>query len=128
MRIELRTHQRNEPVDITSQVAEAVRDSGIQEGICYLYCPHTTAGLFINENADPSVVRDIFDKLNELVPHSRAYHHLEGNADSHIKSSIIGSSLLIPVEGGKLALGRWQGIFFAEFDGPRNRQVIVNVK
>ena len=128
MRIELQTHQRNEPVDITSQVAEAVRDSGVQEGICYLYCPHTTAGLFINENADPSVVRDIFDKLNELVPHSRAHHHLEGNADSHIKSSIIGCSLLIPVEDGKLALGRWQGIFFAEFDGPRNRQVIVNVK
>ncbi len=128
MQIELRTHQRKEPVDITSQVAEAVRNSGIQEGLCVVYCPHTTAGLFINENADPSVARDIFDKLDELVPSSGAYHHLEGNADAHIKSSIIGCSLYIPVDGGRLALGRWQGIFFAEFDGPRNRRVIVKVQ
>ena len=125
IKMELRTNQKNEAIDITDKIAEIVREQKIQDGICFIYCPHTTAGIFINENADPSVVQDILEKLNELVPESRNYHHLEGNADAHIKSSIIGCSLLIPIENGRIILGRWQGIFFAEFDGPRRREIMV---
>lgn len=112
-------------VDITSLVESAVKDSGMEEGICLVYVPHTTAGVTINENADPSVRADIQSVLSRLVPESRGYSHLEGNADSHIKASLMGSSIAVPVGGGRLQLGTWQGIFFCEFDGPRRRKALI---
>ena len=121
------TNLRNEFVDITDEVADVVEKSGIREGYVLLYVPHTTAAVTINENYDPSVKKDILDKLSELIPHGAGYAHLEGNADSHIKSSIIGVTEFIPVRGGKIQLGRWQGIFFSEFDGPRSRRLLVEV-
>jgi len=121
------TNLRNEFVDITDKVADVVEKSGIREGYVLLYVPHTTAAVTINENYDPSVKKDILDKLSELIPHGAGYAHLEGNADSHIKSSIIGVTEFIPVRGGKIQLGRWQGIFFSEFDGPRSRRLLVEV-
>jgi secondary thiamine-phosphate synthase enzyme len=99
----------------------------VEEGVCYLYLPHTTAGIIINENADPSVARDILDRLEALVPSKGNYHHLEGNAPAHIKSSLTGLSLAVPIEKGRLALGRWQGVFLCEFDGPRDRTVMMQV-
>ncbi|MGB9742741.1 MAG: secondary thiamine-phosphate synthase enzyme YjbQ, partial [bacterium] len=121
------TRQRNELVDITSQVAELVRKSGLVSGTCLLYVPHTTAGITINESYDPDVACDIIATLNRLVPAGRQYQHTEGNADAHIKSVLVGVSLLIPVENSRLALGRWQGIFFCEFDGPRERRCLVKL-
>ena len=114
-------------VDITSSVQKEVSRSEVQEGICFVYVPHTTAGVTVNEGADPDVCRDIEAKLNELVPHQRGYRHTEGNADSHIKASLMGSSATLLVEDGRLALGTWQKIFFCEFDGPRSRKVYVKV-
>jgi secondary thiamine-phosphate synthase enzyme len=99
---------------------------GCEVGVCVVYVPHTTAGVFINEHADPDVARDILEKLDKLAPRNAYYHHSEGNADSHIKSTLVGSSVVIPVEAHSLLLGTWQGIFFAEFDGPRKRRVIVS--
>lgn len=123
------TKQRCEFVDITSQVASAVSYAGVKEGDCVVYCPHTTAGITINENADPSVVHDILLTLEELIPHLRAgYRHDEGNSDAHCKSSIIGCSQQILVRDGQLSLGTWQGIYFCEFDGPRSRTFIVQVR
>ncbi len=116
-----------EMVDITSQVQEVVRESGVKEGICYLYVPHTTAGITINEGADPSVVRDINNTLRKLVPPDAGYAHLEGNADSHVKTTIVGPNTFAFVEGGRLRLGTWQSIFLCEFDGPRTRRVLVKV-
>ena len=113
--------------DVTGQVNEAVRRSGVDEGVCHLFAPHTTAGLVINENADPDVGRDLLEKLEALGPSDASYHHLEGNAHAHIKSSLVGQSAAAPVAGGRLALGRWQGVFLAEFDGPRERSVLVTV-
>ncbi len=113
--------------DITAQVNDAVRRSGLEEGICHLFVPHTTAGLVINENADPDVGRDLLEKLEALVPSDASYHHLEGNAHAHIKATLVGQSTAAPVTGGQLALGRWQAVFFAEFDGPREREVLVTV-
>jgi secondary thiamine-phosphate synthase enzyme len=121
------TNLRNEFVDITDEVADVVEKSGIREGYVLLYVPHTTAAVTINENYDPSVKKDILDKLSELIPHGAGYAHLEGNADSHIKSSIIGVTEFIPVRDGRIQLGRWQGIFFSEFDGPRSRRLLVEV-
>jgi len=126
-KINLRTSQRIDLVDITSQVENIVAKSKIREGICFLFCPHTTAGLTINENYDPSVRRDIIDTLNRLVPEDGDYFHTEGNADSHIKSALLGQSLTIFIENGKLCLGTWQGIFFCEGDGPRQREVWVKI-
>jgi len=123
----LRSTRNVEFIDITSRVQEAVSASGVKEGICLVYVPHTTAGVTINENADPSVVADLIDKLSELVPQSSAYRHREGNAPGHIKSTLVGCSVSIPVSGGKLMLGTWQGVFFCEFDGPRERRVIIRV-
>ena len=109
-------------------VGEFVRDSGVLEGICVVYVPHTTAAVFINEGADPDVVRDIAYKLSELIDwNDPNYRHLEGNAAAHIRSAIIGNSRVIPVINGRLALGTWEAIFFVEFDGPRRRKVIVSV-
>lgn len=125
--LNLRTSRRNELIDITEEVRKVVRESGINSGICVLYCPHTTAALTVNENADPSVRVDINDHLSELVPAGKSYRHLEGNADSHIKSVLVGPSLTLIVEGGDVVLGTWQGIFFCEFDGPRSRKVFVKV-
>jgi len=112
-------------IDITKRVAEAVRASGVQEGLCFIYVPHTTAGVTINENADPSVREDILACLERLAPAAARYRHAEGNADAHIKASLVGSSASVIVEGGKLVLGTWQGIFLCEFDGPRNRKVHI---
>ena len=125
--ITVKTRSRTEFVDITSDVQKAVSESGIKDGICYVSVPHTTAGVTINEGADPSVIRDIQVALNKLIPHKGDYKHMEGNSDAHIKTSLVGSSQTIPVNGGKLLLGTWQAIFFCEFDGARNRQVTVKV-
>lgn len=121
------TRSRVEFQEITATVAEAVRASGVQSGVCYLFVPHTTAGITVNEHADPSVVDDIEAQLEAMVPQHRSYHHLEGNAPAHIKASLIGSSLALPVDGGRLVLGTWQGVFFCEFDGPRQRHLLIKV-
>ncbi|MFQ6016067.1 MAG: secondary thiamine-phosphate synthase enzyme YjbQ [Anaerolineae bacterium] len=128
IRLDVSTPSRTVLVDITRQVQQAVQDAGIENGVCYLYVPHTTAGITINENADPSVKMDILEKLSEWVPQGGRYHHREGNADAHIKTSLVGSSEMVFVEGGKLLLGTWQGIFLCEFDGPRHRRVLLEVK
>lgn len=119
----VKTSRRIELVDITAEVERAVAGSGISSGVCYLAIPHTTAGLIINENDDPGVARDIEATLERLAPAGAGYRHREGNADAHIKSALVGVSQVIFIEAGRLALGRWQGIFFCEFDGPRQRQV-----
>ena len=120
---------RNEMIDITGQVGSIVGQSGIANGDCIIYCPHTTAAITINENADPSVPHDILLTLSELIPHSRpGYRHSEGNSDSHCKSSLLGCSEQVLIKNGKLELGTWQGIFFCEFDGPRHREVIVQLR
>ncbi len=125
--INIRTGARVELVDITSRVKEVVKDSGIGDGVCYLYVPHTTAGITINEGADPSVKRDIIQTLQRLIPRDAGYAHMEGNADAHVKSSLVGASLQVLVEEGELLLGTWQSIFFCEFDGPRHRRVAVKI-
>jgi secondary thiamine-phosphate synthase enzyme len=125
--IRVSTKGRTEMVDITREVQRAVTESGVRDGLCHVYVPHTTAGITINENADPSVCQDILMELNKIVPFQDDYRHLEGNAAAHIKASIVGSSETILVEGGRLLLGTWQGIFFCEFDGPRSRRVITMV-
>jgi len=125
--IRVSTGSRTELVDITSEVQKAVRDSGVREGVCHVYVPHTTAGVTINENADPSVRQDILMELNKIVPLEDNYRHLEGNAAAHIKATMVGSSETILVEGGRLLLGTWQGIFFCEFDGPRSRRVLFSI-
>lgn len=121
----VKTRMRAEMIDITGQVSGAVRDSGISDGMCLVAVPHTTAGITINENADPSVCRDMLREMERLVPRSGHYEHLEGNADAHVKSSLLGHSVLVPVDRGRLVLGTWQGIFFCEFDGPRTRRVTL---
>ena len=125
--IGISTKSRVEFQEITATVAEAVRASGVQSGVCYLFVPHTTAGITVNEHADPSVVDDIEAQLEAMVPQHRSYRHLEGNAPAHIKASLIGSSLALPVDGGRLVLGTWQGVFFCEFDGPRQRHLLIKV-
>lgn len=123
----VKTSRQVEFIDITSLIQEAVRKAGIKDGVCIVFVPHTTAGITINENADPSVVQDIIMELNKIVPFKGQYLHGEGNSPAHIKSSLIGCSLNIVVESGRLNLGTWQGVFFCEFDGPRNRKVHVKV-
>jgi len=123
--ISISTRNRSEMIDITSTVKEHMQKAGLQEGVCYIYVPHTTAGITINEGADPSVVTDIQAMLNTLVPWEGPYHHVEGNAAAHIKSSVVGSSVTVLVESGRLKLGTWQAIFFCEFDGPRTRKVHI---
>ena len=123
------TKSRNQMIDITSQVRSLVGQSGVTDGDVIVYCPHTTAAITINENADPSVPHDILLTLGELLPqHRSGYRHSEGNSDSHCKSSLIGCSEQILIKGGSLQLGTWQGIFFCEFDGPRSRKVIVQIR
>lgn len=123
--ISVKTRSKTELVDITGAVEDAIRSQGIDEGVCMLFVPHTTAAVTINESADPSVKSDILMVLNKIVPWKEAYRHMEGNSPAHIKASIIGASELIAVEGGRLKLGTWQGVFFCEFDGPRNRKVHI---
>lgn len=118
---------RTQLVDITDAVQAAVAEAGVREGLCCVYVPHTTAGITVNENADPAVGADLLAQLERLAPREGPYQHREGNADAHIKASLLGSSVTIPVREGRLALGTWQGIFFGEFDGPRRRQVWVKV-
>ncbi len=124
---EVKTNRRAQLVDITERVAEAVDRSGVSEGTCHVFVPHTTAGVTINEGADPDVARDIESHLQELVPKEAAFEHAEGNSDSHIKTVLVGPACLAPVRGGKLALGTWQAIFLCEWDGPRTRRVEVGV-
>ena len=121
--IAVKTHSRTELVDITGDVQAALRQTGVREGICMVYVPHTTAAVTINENADPTVKGDILKVLNKIIPWDDGYRHLEGNSAAHIKSTLVGASELVAVAGGKLQLGTWQGIFFCEFDGPRRRKV-----
>ncbi len=123
--LNIRSKQRIEFIDITSDVENALREAGIEDGVCYVYVPHTTAGVTINEGADPAVQRDIQNSLTRLVPHDMGYFHREGNSDAHIKSSIVGASAYVPIDGGKLTLGTWQSIYFCEFDGPRHRRTVL---
>ena len=119
---------QNNWTDITSRAREALRESGIQDGICVVYCPHTTAGITINENADPDVVRDLIFALEKTYPDRAEFRHSEGNSASHLKASVIGSSATIPVRNGRLLLGTWQGVYFCEFDGPRARRFSVQIQ
>jgi secondary thiamine-phosphate synthase enzyme len=125
--IRVKTSRRTELKDVTAEIEAVVRDSGCSEGVCHLYVPHTTAGILVNEGEDPAVARDIEAALDHLIPHAAGYTHAEGNADSHIKAALVGSSQTIFVENGGLALGRWQSIFFAEFDGPRTRDLRIKI-
>jgi len=125
--LEVKSGRRTHLVDITAEVRHVVAASGVTSGLCHLYVPHTTAGITINEGDDPDVARDIEDTLDRLVPKDAKYKHWEGNADSHVKSTLTGVSVAVLIEDGKLQLGRWQAIFFCEFDGPRQREVRVRV-
>ncbi len=125
--INVKSRVRNEFIDITDKIQEAVREEGVASGICYIFVPHTTAGVTINEGADTSVQRDIQIALSRLVPVEADYAHREGNADAHIKSTLVGTSTVVFVDDGKLILGTWQAIYFCEFDGPRHRRVAVKV-
>ena len=123
----VRTGSRTEFLDLTGQIQAAVRESGVQEGLCHLFVPHTTAAVTINENADPSVKADILMVLNQIISDKESYRHLEGNSPAHIKASLIGPQLSLLVSGGRLVLGTWQGIYFCEFDGPRSRRLHLKV-
>jgi secondary thiamine-phosphate synthase enzyme len=122
----LRTQSKTELIDITSEILQLVKSSGIKDGYCMLYVPHTTAAVTINESADPSVREDILMILNQMVPWKAPYRHLEGNSPAHVKSTLVGASEMIAIENGHLVMGTWQGIFFGEFDGPRTRKIHVN--
>jgi secondary thiamine-phosphate synthase enzyme len=126
-KISVKTAKRIDLIDIADSIQNLVSKNKVKDGVCFIFCPHTTAGLTINENADPSVRRDIINALDELVPENAGYAHSEGNADSYIKSSILGSSLTVFIEDGQLAFGTWQGIYFCEGDGPRSREVRVKI-
>ena len=125
--INIKTKTRNEFVDITAEIQSLIDNAGIKSGTCHVYVPHTTAGVTVNEGADPSVTKDILNTLLKLVPHSGPYFHTEGNSDAHIKTSLVGSSQTIIIDEGKLLLGTWQSVFFCEFDGPRHRRVTVKI-
>jgi len=125
--LNINTKKRNELVDITNKIESVVKEAKVKEGICIVYCPHTTAAITINEGADPDVKEDILERLSKMVPEEGSYKHSEGNSAAHIKSSLVGASETIIIKEGKLMLGRWQSIYFAEFDGPRKREVIVKI-
>lgn len=127
MDITLKTTKQQEFINITSYVREAVKNSGIKEGVVYVFVPHTTAGITINENADPDVVRDMLVTLDKVFPKQGDYLHIEGNSHAHIKASLMGNSCNVIVENGELKLGRWQGIYFCEFDGPRTRKIYIKI-
>ncbi len=125
--INIKTRTRTEFMDITSEIQQVIDEAGIKNGICCLYVPHTTAGITINEGADPSVVSDIQRTLSKLIPNNLNYSHMEGNSDAHIKSTVVGASKTVIIDDGKLLLGTWQSIFFCEFDGPRHRRILVKL-
>jgi secondary thiamine-phosphate synthase enzyme len=126
-RLSIRTSSKVEFQDITGTVRDTISSSGVRSGVCHVFVPHTTAGITINEHADPSVVQDIIAQLDKMVPQHNRYRHLEGNSPAHIKASIMGSSQTIIVEDGRPVLGTWQGVFFCEFDGPRNRSLLIKI-
>lgn len=126
-KIKVSTPTRNQLVDITSQIQTLVDKHKVKDGILYVFCPHTTAAVTVNENYDPSVQSDISGTLSKLIPHRAGYAHTEGNADAHIKAALVGSSRTFFVQGGKISLGQWQGIYLCEFDGPRTREVWVKI-
>lgn len=123
--MEIRTKARTQMINITARVQEEVRTAGLEEGLCCVYVPHTTAGVFINEGADPSVMQDLEETFDRLVPWNAGYRHSEGNAAAHVKATMVGESVTVIVQNGELRLGTWQAIFFAEFDGPRRRTVWI---
>lgn len=125
--IGVKTGQHSTMLDITREVQNKVKESGVKEGVCIVFVPHTTAGITINENADPDVVRDFMMEINKIVPISDGYRHSEGNSAAHIKSSMMGFSQTVIIQDGRLLLGTWQGIYFMEFDGPRIRKVYVKI-
>jgi len=126
-RIKVKTAKHTSVVNITQRIRDIVEASSIDNGLCIVYVPHTTAAVFINEGADPDVVKDILNTLDRLIPWTNDYSHMEGNAAAHIKSSIIGNSRIIPILDGRLMLGKWEAVFLAEFDGPREREVVVSI-
>jgi secondary thiamine-phosphate synthase enzyme len=123
----VKTERRTQLVDVTDRVERAVAQAKVSSGVCYIYVPHTTAAVLINEHADPDVAADVEATMDRLIPRNGAYRHGEGNSDSHVKAALVGTSQVVFIESGKLALGRWQGIFFCEFDGPRERKILVKV-
>jgi secondary thiamine-phosphate synthase enzyme len=125
--LSVKTNRRTQFVDITREVEQAVRESAVKSAVCYVYEPHTTAGIAINEHADPDVAGDVEGVFDRLIPHRGPYRHAEGNSDSHMKAILTGTSQTILIENGKLALGTWQGIFLCEFDGPRHRTIFVRI-
>jgi secondary thiamine-phosphate synthase enzyme len=126
-KLNIKTHSRVEFQEITEKVREIVKESGVESGLCVVYMPHTTAGIMINEHADPDVIEDITARLEIIAPQLADYKHSEGNSAAHIKASLIGTSAMVIIEYGELTLGTWQGIFFGEFDGPRNRNILVKI-
>jgi secondary thiamine-phosphate synthase enzyme len=127
-RFTVHTHSRTELVEVTAEVRRAVRDAGVVSGICVVYCPHTTAAVTVQENADPDVVRDMLLWMNSHVPKDvPGFRHAEGNSDSHIKASLVGPSVTLLIENSELVFGTWQGVYFCEFDGPRTRTLMVKV-
>jgi secondary thiamine-phosphate synthase enzyme len=125
--IPVRTRKRNELIDITSTIRELIDESGVTEGICHIFVPHTTAAVTINEKADPAVAMDISNTLEKIVPAGWGYGHSEGNSDSHVKSSLVGASEFVIISGGRPVMGTWQAVFFCEFDGPRSRHCVVRI-
>jgi secondary thiamine-phosphate synthase enzyme len=127
MQFTVKTRSQTELIDITASIQDVVQKSGLQEGLCFVFIPHTTAAVTINESADPSVKSDMLKVINQVIPWEAGYRHMEGNSPAHIKSTLVGASELIAVEKGRLVLGTWQGVFFCEFDGPRTRKVHINL-
>ena len=123
--LQVKSHKQFECINITSQIQNLIRDSGVKDGIATIYCPHTTAAITINEGADPAVTKDLLNELDKVIPLRDNYQHLEGNSAAHIKSSIIGCSESVIIENGSIILGTWQAIFFCEFDGPRSRKLYI---
>lgn len=125
--VSIETKERNQMIDITSIVETSVRESGVKGGVCYVFVPHTTAAVTINENADKDVTRDILSTLSKLIPYKGDYRHMEGNSDAHVKASLVGNTATVIINDGRLVLGTWQSLFFCEFDGPRKRRIIIKV-
>ena len=127
MQFQVKTGDRSEMIDITHEIQQTVSKSGVKEGICFVFVPHTTAAVTINENADPDVRKDLKTILDRIIPWENGYRHMEGNSAAHMKTTLVGSSEMIAIENTKLVLGTWQSVFFCEFDGPRTRNVIVKI-
>ncbi len=125
--LNVKSKSKTEFIDITEDIRSLIKESGVQQGVCHIYVPHTTAGVTINEGADPAVKRDIIAAFNRMVPFEGDYHHMEGNSAAHIKSTLVGAAQIVLIEEGKLLLGTWQSIYFCEFDGPRHRRVLVKI-